>query len=114
MSWMVGIPLAIALLSLVGLVVGWKRLARGWRILLGLFLIAGLLVAGGPWLRSRRAVDPLAGGEIYTVTRGDVAQVVEATGNLSPKEQATLSFSAQGTLVELLVSTGDRVQEGQP
>lgn len=114
MSWMVVVPLGVALLSLVGLIVGWRRLRGGWRVLLGLFLVAGLLVGGASWMRGRRTVDPLAGGQVYTVTRGDVAEVVEATGNLSPKEQATLSFSVQGTLAELLVRTGDRVQAGQP
>lgn len=113
MSWVVVVPLAVAFLSLVGLITGWKHLTRGWKLLLGLFLVAGLVFAGISWVRGRRTVDPFAGGEIYTVARGDVAEVVEATGNLSPQEQATLSFSAQGTLAELLVRTGDRVQAGQ-
>ena len=114
MSWIIAVSLVVVVLSLVGLVLGWKRLATAWRILLGLLLAAGLFFAGASWLRARKAVDPLVGGEVVAVTRGPIAEVVEATGNLSPAAQVTLSFTTQGTLLELLVHTGSPVVRGQP
>jgi HlyD family secretion protein len=57
--------------------------------------------------------DPLSNGETYPVIRGDIAEVVEATGNLAPVSQVNVTFAVAGTLEEVRVKTGDEVEEGQ-
>ena len=88
---------------------------RFWVVVLVIVVVAGLAaLAWGLWSRRTQAqAGPPADSEVYTVSRGDVAEVVEATGNLSPVSQASLAFSTQGTLVEIRVNTGDRVSQGQ-
>ncbi len=102
---------AVALVVLIVLRVVTKKRILDWFIAL---LLIGAVAAF--LLRSTlfpAPVDPLAGGEIYTVVRGDVAEVVEATGNLAPAAQVNATFAIAGTLQEIRVRTGDRVERGQ-
>ena len=89
---------------------------RRWIVVLLIVVVLGLAAVGaGLWSsRARAQAGQPAEGETYTVSRGDIVGVVEASGNLTPIAQANLSFSTQGTLVEILVATGDRVTQGQP
>jgi multidrug efflux pump subunit AcrA (membrane-fusion protein) len=48
-----------------------------------------------------------------TVTRGDVQQLVTASGKLVNTRQTTLSMGASGQLAEIDVRPGDRVKQGQ-
>ncbi|MBA9001455.1 efflux RND transporter periplasmic adaptor subunit [Thermomonospora cellulosilytica] len=50
---------------------------------------------------------------VGTVARGDVAEVVEAPGTVTPRAAATLRAPAAGTIERLHVTDGDRVREGQ-
>jgi HlyD family secretion protein len=47
------------------------------------------------------------------VDRGPVALAVNASGNISPSGQQNLGFADGGTVTELLVNVGDRVEAGQ-
>ena len=47
------------------------------------------------------------------VDRGSVALAVNASGNISPSGQQNLGFADGGTVTELLVNVGDRVEPGQ-
>ncbi len=46
-------------------------------------------------------------------TVGTVAEIVEAPGSITARSAATVSASAAGTLSDLRVEAGDRVQQGQ-
>lgn len=103
----------VAIVALVMLVL---RIATKKRVF-GTLLIVALLAAGAlivlRLLIPQSSADPLASGEVYTVQRGDVAEVVEAAGNLAPLAQLNVAFATSGNLVEVKVSTGDRVSAGQ-
>ena len=60
-----------------------------------------------------QAESSLPDGEVYVVARGDIAEVVEATGNLAPRAQVDVAFATGGTLKEIRVKIGDRVTAGQ-
>ena len=109
--WLLLIAWAVVLIGLI--VLRARTGKRYWNYLLVLVVLAGLGYAGYRYWQSRPQPDPLAGGTLYTVQRGEVLEVVEATGNLTPVRQATLSFSIAGRLVEIHVSTGERVRAGQ-
>lgn len=107
--WIAG-PALIVLGALAILI---KR--QPWKgILVTLFvlaLVASLALVGWRVRQRRTQTDPLEGGEVYTVSRGDIAEVIEATGNLSPAAHVPLVFSIPGTLAELHVTTGQEVLE---
>lgn len=48
-----------------------------------------------------------------TVRRGDITISAAGSGNLLPQEEVALGFRASGTLVEVAVQVGDRVEEGE-
>lgn len=109
--WLVLIVLAVVLIGLIVLRSVTKK--RYWNYLIALVVLATLGYAGYRYWQNRPRPDPLAGGVVYTVQRGEVLEVVEATGNLSPVRQAALSFSIAGRLESIAVSTGERVRAGQ-
>ncbi len=109
--WLVLIVLAVVLIGLIVLRSVTRK--RYWNYGIALAVLAALGYAGYRYWQNRPQPDPLAGGAIYTVQQGDVLEVVEATGNLSPVRQATLSFSIAGRLESIAVSTGERVRTGQ-
>ena len=90
------------------------RLKRpSWPVLAAIVLalaVAGMLALRGTWLG---APDPLAGGRLAPVTRGDLLATISATGTVEPRRQAELSFgSASGRVSSVLVDEGDMVAEG--
>ncbi|WP_448096271.1 efflux RND transporter periplasmic adaptor subunit [Luteibacter yeojuensis] len=77
-------------------------------------LVLVLAAAGGTWaflthrpveVRTATAVSPSAGTE--------VGAVLQATGYVTARRQATVSAQITGTLVEVLIEEGDRVKKGQ-
>ncbi len=47
------------------------------------------------------------------VERGTVRETIQLTGNLSPIREKNLSFPFSSEIIEILVTEGDRVEEGQ-
>lgn len=88
---------------------------RIWIALIVLLVVAGLLVAGfGLRDRQARAQAGLPeDGEVYVVSRGEVVEVIEASGSLEPAAEVALGFSTPGELVEIYVATGDEVRQGE-
>jgi len=88
---------------------------RTWIVILAVVVVVGLAAVGlGLWNRQARArANPLEDGEVYTVSRGEISEVVEAAGNLAPSVEVPLVFSVPGELVEIRAATGDHVQRGQ-
>ena len=57
--------------------------------------------------------QPTATPPTVRVDRGPVALAVSASGNIAPSGQQKLGFANGGTVRELAVKVGDRVQPGQ-
>lgn len=84
-----------------------------------LILIAALLLTiGGGVVGYSFFLAPKAGAteepiiQTATVRRGDLVITADGTGELIPSQEVKLGFSTSGTLVEMLVQVGDRVQAG--
>ena len=72
--------------------------------------LAGVFIA---WRMSKKPGASATQTEVVTVTRGPLAQVVNATGNVAPAGRATLSFETSGRVAKVLVEEGDTVEAGQ-
>jgi RND family efflux transporter MFP subunit len=58
-------------------------------------------------------VSPDIQASTITAERGDIIQIVSATGSLSPRASADLEFGKAGIIEEIVVEEGDLVEEGQ-
>lgn len=54
------------------------------------------------------------GWQTVEAVSGTIAATVSATGNVEPRAEAQLRFEVSGTVAEVLVKPGDRVEQGQP
>ena len=77
------------------------------RMILSLFLAAGLLLAGCSELA------PAATSEPVSQSQADTPSLISATGKLVPLQWASLSPAAAGVIQEVLVSEGESVVAGQ-
>ncbi|NTU80739.1 MAG: efflux RND transporter periplasmic adaptor subunit [Chloroflexales bacterium] len=76
-------------------------------------LVLALLATLGVRAFTGRVADPLASATVAPVTRGDLTLGVSATGQVEPRDQADLAFSAaSGRVAEVLVAEGDAVKAG--
>jgi len=82
----------------------WTRAAR--RVPTAAVAAAGLLLAG-----CSQDEEPTV--TTQAVTRGDVQEVVDATGTVQPRASSTVSAPAEGTVATLLVTDGQEVTAGQ-
>ena len=88
---------------------------RVWVILAGVVLLAllGVLAwryfAGGP----RFTVDSATAAAPAQGAGGPAAAVLQATGYVTARRQATVSTQITGTLTEVLIEEGDHVKAGQ-
>jgi RND family efflux transporter MFP subunit len=88
---------------------------RTW-IVVGVALIAAALIAGTGWLAlSARAALP-----VHTATAqaagggtGSSSSVLDATGYVTARREATVSAQITGTVAQVLIEEGDHVKEGQ-
>jgi RND family efflux transporter MFP subunit len=84
-----------------------------WPWWLGGLLLLVLIGAGVAWWLLPRAVPvDTAVAAAPNVTAGGGA-VLEATGYITARRQATVSAQITGTLTEVLIEEGDRVEKGQ-
>ncbi len=77
-----------------------------------------VLVVGGSagiywYLNEQPASGPEEDFEIATVTGMDLLDRVSATGQVEPEKETRLAFDMSGKVIEVLVSEGDVVAEGQ-
>ena len=89
------------------------RSARGRRTLL--VALIGVLVAAAIWLLWPRLFgnsDPAAGYQFTTVQRGDIEDVVTATGTLQPREYVDVGAQVSGQLKKIHVEVGSEVKAG--
>jgi membrane fusion protein, macrolide-specific efflux system len=84
--------------------------SRRWA--LALFALA--LAASGWWAWSTLANAPKLEQHIFaTVTRGDIEDLVGATGSLQPRDYVDVGAQVSGQLTKLHVDVGAEVKEGQ-
>lgn len=83
-----------------------------WIIVLVLVLLAGAVFGINRWNAARKASS--AAPQTSTVQRGDLQAIVGTSGTVRPAQSKDLTFGVSGTVVEILVAEGDKVQAGQP
>lgn len=80
--------------------------------LAGLVILAGVIAFAV--LRNQAATDTDVRDYVLTQPQiGTVEATVNASGTIEPRDVVNLSFQANGTINELLVSVGDQVKAGQ-
>ena len=89
-----------------------------WIVLIVLLLLAGggyVAYARGviPWFTPQQAAEEEPTMQTATVTVGNLSITADGTGVLVPSSEVDLAFGASGTLMELLVEVGDRVEAGE-
>jgi RND family efflux transporter MFP subunit len=78
-------------------------------------VVLAVMLAGGAWLRLSRAAPPA----VHTALAqpmpagGGGASVLDATGYVTARREATVSAQITGTLTAVLIEEGDHVKEGQ-
>jgi HlyD family secretion protein len=81
----------------------------------GVLLIIAILIGAGALVVRRRAenaaVEPPAPTAI--ATRGHIEETVSATGNVVADRETTLGFASSGTVAEVLVEEGQKVEAGE-
>ncbi|MCD6344306.1 MAG: efflux RND transporter periplasmic adaptor subunit [Anaerolineae bacterium] len=90
---------------------------KKWWIPVLVILLAGAGYLGyGIYSRSTEndAPDLALSGETTVVERGTLRVTVDATGNVAPEQEVALAFLSPGTVAEVLVEEGERVEAGQP
>jgi RND family efflux transporter MFP subunit len=77
-------------------------------------LVAAVLIGAGALVLRRQAgtAEAEATQPTAVVTRGNIEELVSATGNVQAERQATLAFETSGRIAEVLVNEGEAVQAG--
>ncbi|MGN6228078.1 MAG: efflux RND transporter periplasmic adaptor subunit [Dyella sp.] len=87
---------------------------RGRWIALGVVLVLLLCVGvGGWWWQSHRPVPVQTAVAASPGKQAEAGAVLEATGYVTARRQATVSAQITGTLTEVLIEEGDHVTKGQ-
>ena len=79
-----------------------------------LLILVPVLLAGGwyAWPQFFGKRDPLTGYQFATVQRGDIEDVVTATGTLQPRDYVDVGAQVSGQLRKIHVEVGDTVSAG--
>jgi HlyD family secretion protein len=85
---------------------------RAW---VGLILVLLLLGAGGSawWLKGTRALEVRTAPVRETAAVGNDRTVLNASGYVTARREATVSSKVTGKVVEVLIEEGKKVQEGE-
>jgi RND family efflux transporter MFP subunit len=77
-------------------------------------LLALLVLGGGAWfLLGQRPVEVHTATAVAPTGSAEAGAVLQATGYVTARRQATVSAQITGTLTEVLIEEGDRVKKGQ-
>ena len=76
-------------------------------------LVVGAIGAGGWWLFSHRAIPVQTATAVAAGSDPSAGAVLQATGYVTARRQATVSAQITGTLTEVLIEEGDRVKKDQ-
>lgn len=86
---------------------------RWLKWLMTLLMIGGVGAGGYYWYARRRATENGSPYQTATVTRGDLTQVVTATGQINPVINVQVGSQISGIIQKLFVDYNDRVTNGQ-
>jgi RND family efflux transporter MFP subunit len=86
---------------------------RAW---VGVVVVLLLLLLGGAsvwWLKGARAIEVRTAPVLESATVGNERTVLNASGYVTARREATVSSKVTGKVTEVLVEEGNKVQEGQ-
>jgi HlyD family secretion protein len=86
--------------------------AKRWVSWLVTGAVLAALLTGGMWLRQKRMPPPPARYMTTEVKRADVAEKVQATGNVQPLLQVNVGSQANGRVTKVLVDFNSAVKKG--
>lgn len=82
-------------------------------IVLAIVLLLALMGAGAWWAMSHRAMAVQTATAVSPANDPGAGAVLQATGYVTARRQATVSAQITGTLTEVLIEEGDHVKMGQ-
>ncbi|KRE89820.1 acriflavin resistance protein [Frateuria sp. Soil773] len=85
-----------------------------WPWIVGAIMLV-LAAAGGIgwWVLGHRAIEVQTATAVSPASGGEAGAVLQATGYVTARRQATVSAQITGTLTAVLIEEGDRVSKGQ-
>jgi len=83
-----------------------------WPLIGGVVVVA-LLAGAAFWYLAGRAVTVQTATAVAPSAGGGAGAVLQATGYITARRQATVSTQITGTLTQVLIEEGDHVQKGQ-
>ncbi|HEX8777823.1 MAG TPA: efflux RND transporter periplasmic adaptor subunit, partial [Rhodanobacter sp.] len=87
--------------------------ARWPWIVLAIALLLALVGAGAWWVMSHRAIAVQTATAVSPASAPGAGAVLQATGYVTARRQATVSAQITGTLTAVLIEEGDHVKKGQ-
>lgn len=83
--------------------------------IVGIVVVILALAGAGLMFMQRQQAEAETGTAPVTaiVTRGDIGELVSATGNVAADRQATLAFASSGAIAGVPVEKGQEVEEGE-
>lgn len=85
-----------------------------WPWIIGTIVVALLLLGGAGWmLFGHRPMPVLTATAITPTSESEAGAVLQATGYVTARRQATVSAQITGTLTAVLIEEGDHVKQGQ-
>src|SRR6185437_4741064 len=85
----------------------------GWPWIVGVVFAALLLVIGGWYWLGHRTVPVQVAQAVSLSADSEAGAVLQATGYVTARRQATVSAQITGTLTAVLIEEGDHVTKGQ-
>ncbi len=84
-----------------------------WVWIAGAAVVILLLAAAGWMLLAKRPLTVQTAQAVSLSSNSEAGAVLQATGYITARRQATVSAQITGTLTSVLIEEGDRVQQGQ-
>ena len=85
-----------------------------WPWIIGAVVVVLLLLGGAGWmLFGHRPISVLTATAITPTSGSEAGAVLQATGYVTARRQATVSAQITGTLTAVLIEEGDHVKQGQ-
>ena len=87
--------------------------APRWPWFAGAAVLVALLAGGLWWFLGQRPIEVQTATAVSPASDSGAGAVLQATGYVTARRQATVSAQITGTLTEVLIEEGDRVEKGQ-
>lgn len=90
------------------------RYKPNWRVWLAIVLIVLVIGTGGCAARRRSEQVTVQPDQVVAAYVGDLTTSINASGEVQPRQKASLSLGMAGRVVQVRVEVGDEVQAGDP